>query len=212
MASAEDFDAAQHKLMVDMALPCIVNPILREMEEKSSTNGPSLIQQSFGSVESFYPGFTEFFIRGVLAKAQVEDQIDMPEAILKLEGSGEQQDVRLRRTEPVFKNLQHRSNNLKLILGRIPAEITDRKKFLDTIKDIAQAIKYLLDAVNDAYRQIHGQDEKSVLDRKKRDFVKYSKKFSTTLKDFFRDNRRNAVYMSANHLIHQTNQILTAVG
>ena len=53
------------------------------MEEKSSSSGPSLIKQSFESVESFYPGFTEFFIRGVLAKAQVEEQIDMPEAILK---------------------------------------------------------------------------------------------------------------------------------
>ena len=31
MASSEDFDTAQHKLMVDMSLPCIVSPILREV-------------------------------------------------------------------------------------------------------------------------------------------------------------------------------------
>ena len=61
-------------------------------------------------------------------------------------------------------------------------------------RDIAQAIKYLLDAVNDAFTQINSLEDRNLLDRKKRDFVKYSKKFSTTLKDFFRDNRFVSIY------------------
>lgn len=52
----------------------------------------------------------------------------------RLEGSGDQEDIRIRRQDPVFRDLQLRSSRLKLILGRIPAEIADRKKFLDTIK------------------------------------------------------------------------------
>lgn len=52
----------------------------------------------------------------------------------RLEGSGQQHNVIGRRREPALMNLQQRSTNLKTILGRIPAEISDRKKFLDTIK------------------------------------------------------------------------------
>ena len=68
-------------------------------------------------------------------------------------------------------------------------------------RDIAQAIKYLLDAVNDAFTQINSLEDRNLLDRKKRDFVKYSKKFSTTLKDFFRDNRFVSIYTYSNHLL-----------
>lgn len=54
--------------------------------------------------------------------------------LCRLEGSGKQHDIIGRRREPALTNLQQRSNSLKAILGRIPAEISDRKKFLDTIK------------------------------------------------------------------------------
>ena len=56
-------------------------------------------------------------------------------------------------------------------------------------RDIAQAIKHLLDSVNEAFMQLNVIEDRTKLDKKKRDFVKYSKRFSTTLKDFFKDNR-----------------------
>ena len=38
------------------------------------------------------------------------------------------------RTEEAFRELNIRATNLKKILSRIPDEIYDRKKFLETIK------------------------------------------------------------------------------
>ena len=56
----------------------------------------------------------------------------------------------------LFQELNRKSANLKRILSRIPDEITDRKTFLETIKEIASAIKKLLDAVNEVSAYIPG--------------------------------------------------------
>ena len=55
-----------------------------------------------------------------------------------------------------LQELNRKSANLKRILSRIPDEITDRKTFLETIKEIASAIKKLLDAVNEVSAYIPG--------------------------------------------------------
>merc|ERR1712004_520317 len=101
--------------------------------------------------------------------------------------------------------LNRKSANLKKILSRIPDEITGRKTFLETIKEIASAIKKLLDAVNEVSAYIPGTSGKQALDQKKREFVKYSKRFSNTLKEFFRDGQPSPVFNSATYLIYQTN-------
>ncbi|UYV72775.1 PDCD10 [Cordylochernes scorpioides] len=49
------------------------------------------------------------------------------------------------------------------------------------------------------------------LEQRKREFVKYSKRFSNTLKDFFREGQAQAVFVSAVALILQTNQIMVTV-
>ena len=43
-------------------------------------------------------------------------------------------EFRIARTEEPFRELNLRATNLKKILSRIPDEIYDRKKFLETIK------------------------------------------------------------------------------
>ena len=60
------------------------------------------------------------------------------------------------RTEEPFQELNRKSASLKKILSRIPDEITDRRTFLETIKEIASAIKRLLDAVNEVSQYIPG--------------------------------------------------------
>ncbi|KAK2564945.1 Programmed cell death protein 10 [Acropora cervicornis] len=103
-------------------------------------------------------------------------------------------------------------SDLKAILAKIPAEISNRQKFLQTIKDIATAIKDLLDAVNEVFKNCQSVGKmaqyKEALERNKKEFVKYSKNFSDTLKQYFKDQRAEAVYLSANRLINQTNHIL----
>ena len=97
-------------------------------------------------------------------------------------------EYRSSRTEEPFQELNRKSANLKKILSRIPDEITDRKTFLETIKEIASAIKKLLDAVNEVSAYIPGAQGKHALEQRKREFVKYSKKFSNTLKEYFKVN------------------------
>ena len=139
-------------------------------------------------------------------------------------------------------------------------------KHLIFFRDIANAIKNLLDTVNNVFNYVDpahrsvsdvtssNAEVKSIecflswcvsffqtLEHRKRDFVKYSKKFSNTLKEFFKDNRcairfvdvtsfnhvlcvyfivccccfcfdrKSDVFFSANHLINQTNLIMKTV-
>ena len=140
--------------------------------------------------------------------------INMNESLLRLQGSVSDQDCieyRSSRTEEPFQQLNKKSIGLKQILARIPDEINDRKTFLETIKEIASAIKKLLDSVNEVSAYIPGTSGKQALDQKKREFVKYSKRFSNSLKEFFRDAQSGPVFTSATYLIYQTNQVMITV-
>ncbi|KAG8280500.1 Programmed cell death protein 10 [Homalodisca vitripennis] len=79
------------------------------------------------------------------------------------------------------------------------------------LREIASAIKKLLDAVNEIAGFIPGPNGKQALEQRKREFVKFSKRFSNTLKDYFREGQANAVFISALYLIHQTNMIMATV-
>ena len=95
-------------------------------------------------------------------------------------------EYRVTRSEDRFQELNRKSASLKRILARNPDEITDRKTFLETIKEIASGIKKLLDAVSAVAEFIPGAQGKQGLEHRKRDFVKHSKRFSNTLKEYFK--------------------------
>ncbi|CAK9290931.1 unnamed protein product [Gordionus sp. m RMFG-2023] len=135
-----------------------------------------------------------------------------------------------------ISDLDMRARELKSVLSKIPDQIRDRKIFLETIKEIAGAIKRLLDAVNEVYLYIGGNEISSfsdtqmeknnpsmalneeqkqrfqtLIEQKKREFVRYSKRFSNTLKEYFREGDVYAVFRSANCLVYQADLIAATV-
>lgn len=108
----------------------------------------------------------------------------------------------------------------------MPNQMADRRRFLETIKVIASSIKRLLDATNAVYAvgfgfrrsqiskqtaQIVPDSAKPAVERRKKEFVHYSKRFSNTLKEYFKGDDANLVYIAANQLIFQTQLIVRVV-
>uniref|UniRef100_A0A452EIX6 Programmed cell death 10 n=1 Tax=Capra hircus TaxID=9925 RepID=A0A452EIX6_CAPHI len=104
----------------------------------------------------------------------------------------------IKRPEPEFQDLNEKAQALKQILGKIPDEIHDRVRFLQTVKDIA---------LISVFKKYQYQNHRA-LEHQKKGSVKYSKSFSGTLKTCFKDDKVINVFISANKLIHQTDLIL----
>ncbi|KAG7173537.1 programmed cell death protein 10-like [Homarus americanus] len=184
-------DHAPNAPVASLVFPVLIRPILAQVERENVASSQTL-RAALSKVEAAHPGFTYEMVMGLVRKADLS--VNMNESILRLQAG----DYRVTRTEDAFQELNKKSANLKRILSRIPDEITDRKTFLETIKEIASAIKKLLDAVSEVSQYIPGSQGKQALEHRKRDFVKHSKK-------------ANAVFLSATYLIHQTNLIMLTV-
>lgn len=193
-----------------LVLPVLIRPVLSQLD-KEDVAASQTLRAALTKVEAANPGFTYDLVMGLVRKADVS--VNMHESLLRLQGSAGDNDAeyRLSRTEEPFQELNKKSSSLKRILSRIPDEITDRKTFLETIKEIASAIKKLLDAVQGVSAYIPGSSGKQALDHRRRDFVKYSKKFSNTLKEYFKEGQASAVFVSATYLIYYTNMIMITV-
>ncbi|KPJ15153.1 Programmed cell death protein 10 [Papilio machaon] len=189
---------------------CLLRSLL-EFLEKYDLGASQTLRAALTKAEAAIPGLNYDLVAGIMRRADIP--VNMNESLLRLQGTlteNECADLRLNRSEEAFQELNKKSAALKKILSRIPDEITDRKTFLETIKEIASAIKKLLDAVNEVSTYTPGPG-KQALEQRKREFVKYSKRFSNTLKEYFKEGQANAVFVSALYLIHQTNQILYTV-
>ncbi|CAO1322275.1 unnamed protein product [Diamesa serratosioi] len=195
-----------------LVLPIIIRPILLQLEKRDLVASQTL-RAALQKAEQSNPGLTYELVRGIINKGNLN--VNMNESILRLQGSANETDLmieyRLNRTEDAFQELNKKSAALKRILSRIPDEISDRRTFLETIKEIASAIKKLLDAVNEVVGFIPGTSGKQAVEQRKKEFVKYSKKFSTTLKEYFKEGQADAVFVSALFLVHVTNQIMITV-
>ncbi|XP_057378149.1 programmed cell death protein 10-like [Daphnia carinata] len=201
----------EESILSSLVMPILVGPSLVNLE-KQDPGAAQLLKTAFSNAEAAHPSLCHSFILGLMKKAELK--VNMNESLLRVQGASldqESPDYRINRSEDAFQELCRKSVGLKKILSRIPDEIGDRKAFLETIKEIASAIKKLLDAVNEVAGYITFGSGKQRLEQRKREFVKYSKRFSTTLKEYFRDGQANAVFLSALCLIQQSNLIITTV-
>ncbi|GAB1599680.1 programmed cell death protein 10-like [Argonauta hians] len=198
-------------LYAAMTIPVIIGPILERLEQEDMAAAQTL-RAAFCRVEAVYKGFAFDFVKALLIKSEIYNKIEMCETLLKLEGLNDSEEFKITRPEPRFQEFNKRAIELKKILSKIPDQIYDRKLFLDAIKDIANAIRLLLDSVNQVTAcEVLRPDGRQTLAHRKKEFIKYSKRFSTTLKDYFRENEKRDVFLSAAYLVDQTNLIMKAV-
>lgn len=192
----------------NLALNVLLGPALVELQ-KEDAEAVRILRTAFSKAEMENPGVSQEIVAGILRAENI--QVNMNEILLRC-AVCDVEDYSTGRKEVQFTILNKKAKDLKAILCKIPSEIGNRSQFLQTIKDIASAIKELLDAVNEVFKNCQTvgkmKEYKKVLEHNKKEFVKYSKSFSDTLKQYFKDGRADAVYTSANRLINQTNNIL----
>ena len=198
-----------------LILPNIIFPILEQLDKSGYKDIQSDLRTTFYKLEEFYPGFSRNFLQSFLDKEMptLSSTTNMNELTLKLEKYCDKSSyfISSSRSEPEFHELNIRSKNLKRILSRIPEDINEKREFLETIKEIASAIKKTLDSVSNTYQYFKTADGRQALENEKKEFIKYSKNFSNTLKAYFRDSKRDDVYIAANHLLVQTDYLLRTI-
>uniref|UniRef100_A0AC34QY50 Programmed cell death protein 10 n=2 Tax=Panagrolaimus sp. JU765 TaxID=591449 RepID=A0AC34QY50_9BILA len=169
-----------------------------------------LLQRSLYHAETTSPNFLFDLAKILLNDAKLT--VNLQESFLRMHGSAPVDDLEMPQYahKPEFEELSVRAIALRRVLARVPDEMKERRPFLETIKEIASSIKKLLDATNIILQLIPPQSQ-PLLEKRKREFVHYSKRFSNTLKEYFRDQNPTQVFVAANQLIFQTTQIVRTV-
>jgi programmed cell death protein 10 len=198
-----------------LILPNIIYPVLEQLDKSGYKDIQSDMRTTFFKLEELYPGFSRTFLQSFINKEMpsLSTTTNMNELTLKLEKYCDKSSyfISSSRSEQEFHELNIRSKNLKRILSRIPDDINEKREFLETIKEIASAIKKTLDSVSNTYQYFKTADGRQALENEKKEFIKYSKNFSNTLKAYFRDSKRDDVYIAANHLLVQTDYLLRTI-
>ncbi|KAI4804300.1 hypothetical protein KUCAC02_025931 [Chaenocephalus aceratus] len=202
MTMEEMKNEAETNSMVSMTLYAVMYPVFNELE-RINLSAAQTLRAAFIKAERENPGLTQDIIMKILEKKNV--QINFTESLLRM-AADDVEEFMIDRPEQEFLDLNDKARAWKHILSKIPDEImTEYASYRRS--NIASAIKELLDTVNNVIKKYQYQNRRA-LEHQKKEFVKYSKSFSDTLKTYFKDGKAINVFISANRLIHQTNLIL----
>uniref|UniRef100_A0A1I8I647 Programmed cell death protein 10 n=1 Tax=Macrostomum lignano TaxID=282301 RepID=A0A1I8I647_9PLAT len=212
LSSAGQSAAPSPAVRESMVLQYLIQPVIASLEPMSASHATTL-RQAFNRVEQHNPGFCCAFVENLLRRGDldVNNDINFHETLLRLAYEEERQapPLALIILPPTRTCCSWRSG--PRCSKRFSAAYLSSLETGNAIKDIANAIKEMLDTVSLVTASIGNAQRKQSLDQQKKDFIKYSKTFSNKLKTFFKDNSKTDVYISANQLIYQTNLILKAV-
>uniref|UniRef100_A0A672Z2J3 Programmed cell death 10b n=1 Tax=Sphaeramia orbicularis TaxID=375764 RepID=A0A672Z2J3_9TELE len=168
MTMEEMKNEAETNSMVSMTLYAVMYPVFNELE-RINLSAAQTLRAAFIKAERENPGLTQDIIMKILEKKNVPNQLHrIPTA----------HEFMIDRPEQEFQDLNEKARALKHILSKIPDEINDRVRFLQTIK--------ATDTVNNVIKKYQYQNRRA-LEHQKKEFVKYSKSFSDTLKTYFKD-------------------------
>ncbi|GMS85792.1 hypothetical protein PENTCL1PPCAC_7967 [Pristionchus entomophagus] len=191
---------------------CLYSGALDRVRQSMRTDekAPSAVHKlrtALKQSEASSPSFLFDLTKLLLADSGLN--VNLQESFLRMQANAPTDDLLVFGQDniPQFQELSSRAIALRRVLSRVPEEMSDRRTFLETIKEIASSIKKLLDATNDVITVVPAHAQQAV-EKRKREFVHYSKRFSTTLKDYFRDQNAHQVSVSANQLIFQTSLIV----
>eukprot|EP00051_Salpingoeca_urceolata_P027296 m.480861 g.480861 ORF g.480861 m.480861 type:complete len:208 (-) comp21974_c0_seq1:176-799(-) len=201
-------------MAASIALHAVVFPSFDAVESADPSTLAALqsIRSALEKAEAANPGLTHELVDAILESEQSKGGTDSTEKLLRI-AAQDIEDYRIPDKTPELKALSEKSKTLKSILSTIPEQISDRTKFLGIIRDIAAAIKDLLDSVNTVADKNSDliASQKQPLEAQKKVFVRGSKSFSDTLKRYFKDGRADDVFRSAHRLINQTNMLLRTI-
>jgi len=128
-----------------LVLPNILYPVIDQLDKSGYKDIQSDLRTTLFKLEEIYPGFSRSFIQSFINKEfpSLSTTTNMNELTLKLEKYCDKSSyyISSSRSEKEFQELNLRSKNLKRILSRIPDDINEKREFLETIKEIASAIK-----------------------------------------------------------------------
>ncbi|KAL7380051.1 hypothetical protein ABVT39_010528 [Epinephelus coioides] len=156
MTMEEMKNEAETNSMVSMTLYAVMYPVFNELE-RINLSAAQTLRAAFIKAERENPGLTQDIIMKILEKKNV--QINFTESLLRM-AADDVEEFMIDRPEQEFQDLNEKARALKHILSKIPDEINDRVRFLQTIKDIASAIKELLDTVNNVIKKYQYQNRR----------------------------------------------------
>ncbi|CAD6192558.1 unnamed protein product [Caenorhabditis auriculariae] len=198
-----------------MTYQCLYNPVLERLrnanrDDPRAYSSINKIHSALTTCENASPSFLFDLTKIILDDSELN--VNLQESYLRMHDSSPTNDLVVAGYEHVeeYEELTKRAIELRRVLSRVPDEMSDRHAFLETIKLIASSIKKLLEAINAVYKVVPPSAQQAV-EKRKREFVHYSKRFSNTLKTYFKDQNANQVSVSANQLVFQTTMIVRTI-